>query len=85
MKEFLGKNISLIRFFFCALAKGKEFKGEVVDNKDEIKDDVKNVFIDNENDIENKIDEDDKNVVNDNNNINKEKDEKNNLIEIKKE
>ena len=70
-------------FFFCALGKGKEFKDEVVDNKDEIKDDVKNVFIDNENDIENKIDEDDKNVVNEN--INKEKDEKNNLIEIKKD
>ena len=76
-------------YFFCMLSKGKEFKGDVIDNKDEIKEDVKNVIIDeidNEND---KKEDEEKNVnVNDNNNKEIVKKEENKKIiekEIKKD
>ncbi len=76
-------------YFFCMLSKGKEFKGEVIDNKDEIKEVVKNVIIDEIDNNENKKEEEEKNVnVNDNNNKEIVKKEENKKIiekEIKKD
>ena len=74
-------------YFFCMLSKGKEFKGDVVDNKDEIKEDVKNVIIDENDNNENEKEENKEKNVNDdiNNNNNKEivKKEDNKKIEKK--
>ena len=74
-------------YFFCMLSKGKEFKGEVIDNKDEIKEVVKNVIID-EIDNENDKKEDEEKNVNDDNNKEIVKKEENKKIiekEIKKD
>ena len=74
-------------YFFCMLSKGKEFKGDVIDNKDEIKEVVKNVIIDEIDNNENKKEEEDKNVNDDNNKEIVKKEENKKIIEkeIKKD
>ena len=74
-------------YFFCMLSKGKEFKGDVIDNKDEIKEVVKNVIIDEIDNNENKKEEEEKNVNDDNNKEIVKKEENKKIIEkeIKKD